>query len=143
MKCRDAVELIGLLTDRRLSAHRESMLRFHLNGCAACRRTMAAYAAISGAVSALPDPEPPENLEAAVRARLETGNYDAPSPAPSSRLLFLRRAAVILPFAATLILAAKLFMPTPPPGLAEDQLRDGFTPIPPSAYTRPVTLTTF
>lgn len=143
MKCTEALEIISLAVDGEADQKQESMLRFHLNGCEQCRKALAASRSISRALASLPDPEPPENLEASVRARLASGDFDnSPLRAPS-RFPLLRRAAVILPFAATLILAARIFMPpldpAPSPGQAEEQ----YMPVPPSAYTRPVTLTTF
>lgn len=143
MKCSESSELMSLLIDGRATPHQESMLRFHLNGCPGCRRTMAALTAISRAVAALPDPEPPLELEAAVRARLQTDDYDRSPLERPSRFPLLRRAAIILPFAATLILAARVFMPPSAPEPTEMHARESFTPMPPSAYTRPVTLTTF
>jgi anti-sigma factor RsiW len=143
MKCSEAVELMSLLVDGRATAQQESMLRFHLNGCAGCRRTMAAFTAISRAVASLPDPEPPRNLEAAVMARLRDDDYDRSPLERPFRFPLLHRAAILLPFAATLILAARVFMPSPAPEPTEIRAMESFTPMPPSAYTRPVTLTTF
>lgn len=145
MKCSEALELISMSIDGEADARQESMLRFHLNGCADCRRALEMSRALSAAVVSLPDFTPPPNLEAAVRSRLSQGSYDA-SPLKSmagSRFLLLRRAAVIIPFAATLILAARIFIPPVTPASASDSSEEQYNPVPPSAYTRPVTLTTF
>lgn len=143
MKCSEALELISLSIDGETDSRQENMLRFHLNGCSECRRAFMASKAISRAVAALPDHEPPLSLEAAVRARLEFNDFDTSPLASRSRFSALRRAAVIIPFAATLILAAKVFMPTPSAQPVAGQQEEQYIPIPPSAYTRPVTLTTF
>ena len=145
MKCIEALELISLSIDGETDSRQESMLRFHLNGCADCRRALEMSRALSGAVAALPDFTPPPNLEAAVWSRLSQSDYDA-SPLKAragSRLVLLRRAAVIIPFAAMLIFAARIFMPPVNPSSASGSSEEQYTPIPPSAYTRPVTLTTF
>lgn len=145
MKCTEALELISTSIDGETDARQESMLRFHLNGCAECRRALEISQALSAAVAALPDFTPPPNLEAAVRSRLSQGNYDtAPLKARAgSRLVLLRRAAVIIPFAAMLIFAARIFIPPVAPVSTPGNSEELYTPIPPSAYTRPVTLTTF
>jgi anti-sigma factor RsiW len=145
MKCSEALELISLSVDGETDARQESMLRFHLNGCADCRRALQFSRALSGAVASLADFTPPPNLEAAVRARLSKSDYDS-SPLKTrsaSRLVLLRRAAVIIPFAATLIFAARIFIPPVTPVSASGNPEEQYAPIPPSAYTRPVTLTTF
>lgn len=145
MKCTEALELISLSIDGETDARQESMLRFHLNGCSECRRALEMSRALSGAVSSLPDFTPPPDLEAAVRSRLELRNYDmSPLKAHvSSRFVLLRRAAVIIPFAAMLVFAAKVFMPPVAPVSHAGASEELYTPMPPSAYTRPVTLTTF
>lgn len=142
MKCSEALELISLTVDGEADHRQESMLRFHLNGCENCRRALAASLSISRAVASLPDPLPPADLEARVRARLSSGTFDASPLRPVYRFSLLRRAAVIIPFAAGLILAARVFMPGPAPA-AGQQTQEEYMPVPPSAYTRPVTLTTF
>lgn len=145
MKCSEALELISVSIDGETDARQESMLRFHLNGCTDCRRALEFSRALSGAVASLPDFTPPPNLEAAVRSRLSQSDYDA-SPLKAragSRFVLLRRAAVIIPFAATLIFAARVFIPTVTPVSSSGSSEEQYTPIPPSAYTRPVTLTTF
>lgn len=145
MKCTESLELISLSIDGETDARQESMLRFHLNGCAECRRAFEMSQALSGAVASLPDFTPPPNLEAAVRSRLSQSDYDTtPLKArASSRLVLLRRAAVIIPFAAMLIFAARIFIPPVTPVSTPGDSEERYTPIPPSAYTRPVTLTTF
>jgi len=50
---------------------------------------------------------------------------------------------VIIPFAAMLVFAARIFMPPVAPASPSGNSEEQYTPIPPSAYTRPVTLTTF
>jgi len=145
MKCSEALELISLSIDGETDARQESMLRFHLNGCTDCRRALEISRALSGAVASLPDFTPPHNLEAAVRSRLSLRDYDT-SPLKAragSRFVLLRRAAVIIPFAAMLVFAARIFMPPVAPVSPSGNSEEQYTPIPPSAYTRPVTLTTF
>lgn len=145
MKCREALELISLSVDGELDRRRERILRFHLNGCPSCRKALAMSVAISRAVARLPEPSPSPDLESRVMTRLSYDDYDT-SPLPNpGRLRAIRRAAVILPFAATLVLAARVLVPrlpsdTSPPVL---QAEEDYVPVPASAYTRPVTLTTF
>lgn len=145
MKCIEALELISMSIDGETDARQESMLRFHLNGCPGCRRAFDMSRALSGAVASLPDFTPRPNLEAAVRSRLSLGDYDTtPLKARSaSRFVLLRRAAVIIPFAAMLVFAARVFMPPVTPVSTSGDSEEQYSPIPPSAYTRPVTLTTF
>ncbi|MFO7627534.1 MAG: zf-HC2 domain-containing protein [Candidatus Fermentibacteraceae bacterium] len=145
MKCSESLELISLSIDGESDARQESMLRFHLNGCADCRRALEISRTLSGAVASLPDFTPPPNLEAAVKSRLSLRDYDT-SPLKTRvapRFVLLRRAAVIIPFAAMLIFAARIFMPPVAPVSASGNSEEQYTPVPPSAYTRPVTLTTF
>ena len=145
MKCSEALELISMSIDGETDARQESMLRFHLNGCNDCRRALEMSRALSGAVFSLPDFTPAPNLEAAVRSRLARGDYDlTPMKATTApRFALLRRAAVIIPFAAMLVFAARVFMPAVTPVSSSGDSEEQYSPIPPSAYTRPVTLTTF
>lgn len=145
MKCSEALELISLSIDGETDARQESILRFHLNGCAECRRALEVSRALSGAVASLPHFTPPDNLEEAVRSRLALRDYDmSPMKARTGpRFVLLRRAAVIIPFAAMLVFAARIFMPPVAPASSSGSPEEQYTPIPPSAYTRPVTLTTF
>jgi hypothetical protein len=70
-------------------------VRRHLRSCAACRETQGAYANLRVGLSALPAPEPPVNLSAAILAN--GPRYSEPAPA---------RFALFGPLAATAALAA-------------------------------------
>jgi anti-sigma factor RsiW len=145
MKCSEALELISLTIDGEADSKQERMLRFHINGCASCRRALEMSRTISMAVASLPDPQPSADLENLVRARLEFQDYDTSPLENPRRFLLLRRAAVVLPFAATLVIAARVFIPSvsPDTAAASEAVEVQYIPLPASAYTRPVTLTTF
>ena len=71
MKCELAQETIALAVYGELPDHQGPQLEQHLAECEACRRELEAVQALSKAMSLLPVEEPPANLIARSRLRLE------------------------------------------------------------------------
>ena len=148
MKCEEALLLIDAVLDGEADHEEEQLLRFHLNGCASCRRVMLFNRSISGKVAELDEPDPPEGLLEAVSARLASGSYDR-SPLPGHSKFFSGwKIAAVIPFAAAALLLVRGGSADDPPRLAEQapavaEETVDYTPAPMMAYSRPSSVTTF
>jgi anti-sigma factor RsiW len=103
MNCRRALELMDCVLDGSASREEEQMLHFHLSGCPGCKRAMQMNRDISSVCRQIPRPQPPADLEARIRARLAAMPEEKPSK-PFRRY----RIAIVLPFAAALLIAIGL-----------------------------------
>ncbi len=152
MKCNEALLLMDSLLDGEATAREEQLLRFHVNGCPACRRAMMLNRSISENINNLEEPEPPADLMDMVFRRLASGNYDQ-SPVTNkkrSRLPVWRIAAVV-PFAAALVLILQNFAVEDPSNYGNRTVKTvtvqenttQYAPAPVVAYSRPSSVSTF
>ena len=72
MKCEETAELMSEHLDGRLDQDQERLLQEHLAGCPQCREDFAALKETVELVRSIPAVEPPSDLLADVRRRLET-----------------------------------------------------------------------
>lgn len=148
MKCEEALLLINAVLDGEADHEEEQLLRFHLNGCASCRKVMLVNRAISTGVSELGEPDPPEDLLQAVNERLASGDYDRSPLRNSPRTFTGWKIAAAIPFAAAALLLVRSVSGGDPSRLAEQtpsasEETVNYTPAPVMAYSRPSSVTTF
>ena len=106
MNCRSASRIIDRIVDGVATEHERNLLRFHINGCAACRRRLELTQDISRVMKTISSPVPPKDLESSVRKMLETGAEVPRARAGGSGRLG-QRLLMGLPFAAA---AAAVFL---------------------------------
>ena len=151
MNCTYALKLIDLIVDGIANEKQRRLLRFHLMGCASCRAALKMTMSISELVRDISQPAAPEDLLDKVRARLDADDFPAVSPTRST----LKRFAIVLPFAAAVL----LFISIDPLRRSGDNENEGITPgksptsyslsktnfstSPFLSYSRPSTLITF
>jgi len=151
MNCTHALKLIDLIVDGIANEKQRRLLRFHLMGCASCRAALKMTMSISELVRDISQPAPPEDLLDKVRARLDADDFPAVSPARSA----LKKYAIVLPFAAAVLLFISI-APLRRSGDVEDRgitsgkspasyslSKTNFSTSPFLSYSRPSTLTTF
>ncbi len=148
MKCEEALLLMNSILDGEADAEEEQLLRFHLNGCVSCRKSMLLSSAISSEVADLDEPDPPEDILRAVQARIASGDYDRSPLRGSTRSFPLWKAAAVIPFAAAALLLLHGGSETESPRLADHPVMTSeesvsYTPAPVMAYSRPSSVTTF
>jgi len=100
MNCTHALRLIDLIVDGIANEKQRRLLKFHLMGCASCRAALKMTVSISELVRDISQPAAPEDLLDKVRARLDADDFPAAFPARS----ILKKYAVVLPFAAAVLL---------------------------------------
>ncbi len=104
MKCSEALILMDAVLDGESTPEEEQLLRFHVNGCSSCRKTILLNRSISDKVKDLEEPDPPSDLMEMVQAKLASGNYDKSPITDRSRFkLPVWRIAAVIPFAAALV----------------------------------------
>ena len=105
MNCSRAQGLISCVIDGAATEHQRRLLDFHLLGCPACRKAYRMSVDLSGLTMKLPDPSPPEDLEAAVRSMLAAAER---TPDRSRRI---RASLLTVPAVAALIVLAMTVSP--------------------------------
>ncbi|MCD4708907.1 MAG: zf-HC2 domain-containing protein [Candidatus Sabulitectum sp.] len=152
MKCNEALFLMDTVLDDESTPEEEQLLRFHLNGCSACRKTMSFNRSISEKVKNLEEPDPPFNLMETVQARLASGNFDRSPIASRARFkLPVWRIAAIIPFAAALVFFLQNFTGEHTSSYGNTGMETAavqetvmqFAPAPIVAYSRPSSVSTF
>lgn len=152
MKCGEAILLMNAVMDREATPEEEQRLRFHLNGCASCRRTMLMNRAISRGACELQEPDPPADILERVKSRIDNGDYDSsPLKRPFQFKGHQWKIAALIPFAAAaLLLFGNMTRNSgthlPNSSIASVQLEDDqvvYTPTPVVAYSRPSSVTSF
>ncbi len=151
MNCTHALKLIDLIVDGIANEKQRRLLRFHLMGCASCRAALKMTMSISELVRDISQPAPPEDLLDKVRARLDADDFPAVSPTRSA----LKKYAIVLPFAAAVLLFISI-APLRRSGDIEDRgitsgksqtsyslSKTNFSTSPFLSYSRPSTLITF
>lgn len=154
MKCNDALLLIDYSLDGESTPEQDQLLRFHLNGCPSCQRTMLLNRTLSEKVKELEEPMPPADLTEMVLARLASGNYDK-SPIKPKKGNFAKlsawRIAAVIPFAAALVFLLQNVSgeQTPTYGSTTIETTSSeaditqYAPAPVVAYSRPSSVSTF
>ncbi|MCK5785400.1 MAG: zf-HC2 domain-containing protein [Candidatus Sabulitectum sp.] len=156
MKCNEALILMDLVIDSRATHEEEQLLRFHLNGCSSCRKTMQLNRSISKKIKELEEVDPPDDVMDKIQARLASGNYDRSPMGESGRFRFpVWRIAAVIPFAAALVFFLQNFtgenstenvnstavLETAGTTIQETALV--YAPAPVVAYSRPSSVSTF
>jgi len=154
MKCEDAVLLMNSVIDGEATPEQEQLLRFHLNGCSSCRRTMIINRSISSGVAQLQEPDPPSDLLDTVMKRIDSGNYDR-SPLGTHPVRMIRaqwKIAALIPFAAAALLLFGSQLRSHGSSVYTEgsmmSVQSGnepvlYAPAPVVAYSRPSSVTTF
>jgi len=151
MNCAHALKLIDLIVDGIANEKQRRLLKFHLMGCASCRAALRMTVSISELVRDISQPAAPEDLLEKVKARLDANDFPAVSPTRSA----LKKYAVVLPFAAAVLLFISI-APLRRSGGTEDKgttagksptsyslTKTNFSTSPFISYSRPSTLITF
>ena len=152
MKCNDALILIDSVFDGEASPEEEQLLRFHVNGCQACRKIMLANKSIRKQLSEIEEPDVPSDLMSRVHQRLASGNYDRSPLKEKSRFkLPIWRIAAVIPFAAALVFILQSAgsensanyrnRTTETTRVEETDVQ--YAPVPVIAYSRPSSVSTF
>lgn len=152
MKCNEALLLMNTVLDGESTPEEEQLLRFHVNGCPSCRKTLLFYRSISEEVKNLEEPDPPNDLMEMVQTKLASGNYDkSPLPRKNHFKLPVWRIAAVIPFAAALVFFLQNFtggntsnyVNTGAETTAAHETVMQYTPAPIVAYSRPSSVSTF
>ncbi|MCK5131824.1 MAG: zf-HC2 domain-containing protein [Candidatus Sabulitectum sp.] len=152
MKCNEALFLMDSLLDGEATPEEEQMLRFHINGCPSCRKTMLLNRSIGENMKNLEEPDPPADLMDMVLQRLASGDYDKSPMADSNRFkLPAWRIAAAIPFAAALVLILQNFTGENPSDYGNNTIETAtleetvtqYAPAPVVAYSRPSSVSTF
>ena len=156
MKCNEALVLMDLVIDSRATHEEEQLLRFHLNGCSSCRKTMQLNRSISEKIKKLEEADPPDDLMDKIQARLASGNFDLSPMGGTRRFKFPAwRIAAVIPFAAALVFFLQSFTGENTPenvngtaaletaGTTIQETAFVYAPAPVIAYSRPSSVSTF
>ncbi len=151
MKCNEALLLMDSVLDGEATAEEEQLLRFHVNGCLECRKTLLLNRSISEKITELEEPEVPSDLLDKIQLRLSSENYDhSPVVTKKSFRFPTWRIAAVIPFAAALVFLLQNFAGDNSNSYGNTvntasarETDTQYAPTPVVAYSRPSSVSTF